>query len=108
MGLAVLLDQFHCMLNDCGCSGVYSEVFYILQVLSTHKLMLVTYEEFENEVSWHGKSMHCLWVVVTVLCIARCLIADSWALITTYTVNYNNWIMYAYVFEILSHILKHT
>lgn len=51
MGLAVLLDQFHCMLNDCGCSSVYSEVFYILQVLSTHKLMLVTYEEFENEVS---------------------------------------------------------
>ena len=29
----------------------YSVVIYILQVLSTHKLMLVTYEEFENEVS---------------------------------------------------------
>ena len=44
----VAVLELHCILD---IPEFYSEVFYILQVLSTHKLMLVTYEEFENEVS---------------------------------------------------------
>lgn len=57
-----VLYQFQCISDVC-VPVCYSVVIYILQVLSTHKLMLVTYEEFENEVS-QGRVLYTLYTCV--------------------------------------------